>query len=75
MNLIHAWYNMQNNSIEINTYEGYIFQIDCNKAERGLKTTLWSQHCLDALALDNPLEYVRMALKGEFQDWLYAIDS
>lgn len=75
MNLIHAWYNMQNNSIEINTYEGYIFQIDCNKAERELKTTPWSQHCLDALALDNPLEYARMALKGEFQNWLDAIDS
>ncbi|MCI8507678.1 MAG: toxin-antitoxin system protein [Lachnospiraceae bacterium] len=75
MNLIHAWYNMQNNSIETNTYEGYILQINCNKAETGLKTTPWSQHCLDALALDNPLEYARMALNGEFQGWIDSIDD
>lgn len=74
MKLIHAWYNMQNNCIEINTYDGYIFQIDCNRAERGLKTTPWSQHCLDALALDNPLEYAQMALRGEFQNWIDGIN-
>lgn len=26
MRLIHAWYNMQNNSIKINIYEDYIFR-------------------------------------------------
>lgn len=64
---------MQNNSVEINTYDGYIFQINCNKAERGLKTIPWSHHCLDVLALDMPFEYARMALKGEFQDWFNII--
>lgn len=74
MRLIHAWYNMQNNSIEINTYEGYIFRIDCNKAEKGLKTTPWSQHCLDVLALDEPLEYVKLCLNSELQNWINAQD-
>lgn len=40
MRLIHAWYNMHNNSIEIDTYEEYILRIDCNKAEEGLQTTI-----------------------------------
>ena len=31
--LIYAWYNMQNNNIEINTYAGYRLQINCDKAE------------------------------------------
>ena len=75
MRLIHAWYNMQNNSIEINTYEGYIFQIDCTKAERGLKTTPWSKHCLDALALDTPLEYARLVLDREIETWIRMQDD
>ena len=41
--LIRAKLRETNNSIEINTYEGDILQIDCNKAERELKTTPWSQ--------------------------------
>ena len=41
MRLINAWYNMQNNSIEVNTYEGYILRIDCNKVEQGIITTPW----------------------------------
>ncbi|MDE6314340.1 MAG: toxin-antitoxin system protein [Lachnospiraceae bacterium] len=75
MRLIYAWYNMQNNSIEINTYDGYILQFDCNILEKGLKTTPWSQHCLDCLALDKPLEYVWLILSGEMQAWLDAEDS
>lgn len=69
MRLVHAWYNMQNNSVEINTYDGYILRIDCNKAEEGLQTTIWGQHCIDALALDNPLEYARLVLKCEIETW------
>lgn len=65
MKLIHAWYNMQDNSIEMNTYDGYILHIDCNKAEQGIITTPWEQHCMDALALDNPLKYARLILSGK----------
>lgn len=72
---INAWYNMQNNSIEINTYEGYIFRIDCNKAEEGLQTTTWGRHCIDALAMDNPLEYAKLILKGETETWANAQDD
>ena len=50
-------------------------QIDCNKAEDGLKTTLCSQNALNALAIDEPLEYARLALDGEMQAWINAIDS
>lgn len=37
MRFVHAEYNMYHNSIDINTYEGYILRIDCNVAEKGLK--------------------------------------
>ena len=75
MKLIHARYTPMHNSIDINHYNGYILRIDCNQAESGIRTTPNSQRCLNALAIDNPLEYARLALDGEMQAWVDAEDS
>lgn len=75
MRLIYADYNMQTNSIDVTTFSNYILRIDCNKAEEGLRTTPGSQYALNALALDNPLEYARLALNGEMQAWVDAEDG
>lgn len=66
---------MYHNSIDITTFDGYLLQIDCNKAENRLRTTLCSQCALDALAIDEPLEYARLALDGNLQMWINAEDS
>ena len=75
MRLIYADYNPQTNSIDVTTFENYILRIDCNKAEDGLRTTPCSQNSLNVLAIDNPLEYARLALDGEMQAWVDAIDN
>lgn len=75
MRLIHASYNMHYNSIDITTYTGYILRIDCNRAEKGLNTTPNTQRLLNAMAIDNPLEYARLYLDGEMQTWINAEDS
>ena len=75
MRLIYAEYNPQTNSIDVTTFENYILRIDCNKAEDGLRTNPCSQNSLNALAIDEPLEYARLALDGEKQVWEDAIDS
>ena len=75
MKLIHARYNPMHNSIDINHYDGYILRIDYNQAESVIRTTPNSQRCLNALAIDNPLEYTRLALDGEMQAWVDAEDS
>ena len=74
MKFISATYN-QYNSIDITTFDNMILRIDCNKAEDDLKTTPNSQFALNALAIDNPIEYARMALTGEMQNWVNAEDS
>ena len=56
-------------------FQERIDKIDCNRAEDGLKTTPCSQNSLKALAIDEPLEYARLALDGEMQAWVDAIDS
>ena len=63
MKFIYAEYNENHNSIDITTFDGYLLRIDCNKAEDGLKTTLCSQCALDALEIDDPLEYARLYLE------------
>ena len=75
MRLIYAEYNSIMNSIDVTTFENYILRIDCNKAEDGLKTTPCSQNALNALAIDEPLEYAKLALDGDMQTWVDAIDS
>ena len=71
MKVIHAEYNPMQNSIDINHYNGYFLRIDCNQTESGIRTTPNSQRCLNALAIDNPLEYARLALDGEMQAWVW----
>ena len=75
MRLIYADYNPQTNSIDVTTFENYIIRIDCNKAEDGLRTTPCSQNSLNALAIDEPLEYARHAIDREMQAWVDAIDN
>ena len=48
------------------------WQIDCGKAEEGLKTTPSSECTLNALAIDEPLEYAKLYLEGNMQMWIDA---
>lgn len=75
MNTIYAEYNMYRNSIDIYTSAEYMLRIDCNKAEDGLRTPPNSQCSLNALAIDEPLEYAKLYLDGAMQMWVDAEDS
>ena len=75
MKFIYATYNQYCNSIDITTFDTMLLRINCNKAEDGLKTTPNSQCALNALSIDNPMEYARLALTGEMQDWVNVEDS
>lgn len=63
------------NSIDISHYNSYILRIDCNQAESGIPTSPNSQRCLNALAIDEPLEYARHVLNGEIPACVDAEDS
>lgn len=75
MRFIYASYNSNYNSIDITTFDNILLRIDCNKAEEGVRTTPGSQCALNALAIDEPLEYARLALDGEMQMWVDVEDS
>ncbi len=75
MRTILAEYNPQCNSIDVYTPAGYILRIDCWETEKNLKTTPGSDCALNVLAIDEPLEYVRLYLDGNMQMWVDAEDS
>ncbi len=37
--------------------------------------TIWEQHCIDTLTLDNPLKYARLVLKGKMGIWANTQDD
>ena len=71
MRTIFAEYNPKRNSIDVYTS----LRIDCWEAEKDLKTTSGSDCALNALAIDDPLEYARLYLDGNLQMWVDAEDS
>ena len=75
MRTIFAEYNPQRNSIDVYTSAGYMLRIDCWEAEKNLKTTPRLDCALNALAIDEPLEYARLYLDGTMQMWVDAEDS
>ena len=75
MRTIFAEYNPERNSIDVYTAVGYMLRIDCLEAEKNLKTTPGSDCALNALAIDEPLEYAKLYLDGNLQMWVDAEDS
>ncbi|SHJ57059.1 hypothetical protein SAMN02745136_00415 [Anaerocolumna jejuensis DSM 15929] len=76
MNGIYARYNKQKNCIDVTVFEaGYVLRLDCGKWEDVVKTTMNSQRKLDAMPIDDPLEYMRLALGVEMQVWVDAMDD
>ena len=49
-------------------------RIDCSKAEEGLKTTPCSECALNALAIDEPLEFKNVHFSYENREILHGID-
>ena len=68
MRTIFAEYNPGRNSIDVYTSVGYMLRIDCQEAEKDLKTTPGSDCSLNPLAIDEPLEYARLYLDGNLLD-------
>ena len=75
MRTIFAEYKPNRNSIDVYKSVGFMHRIECWEAEKDLKTTSGSDCALNALAIDDPLEYARLYIDGNLQMWVDAEDS
>ena len=66
MRIVRGFYNEQNNTVNVIHYDiNCIISLDCGKWKSGLRTTPNSQGRMDALAIDDPVEYVKLMLGGK----------
>lgn len=75
MKIHFAYYNQFKNGIDIAFADNTLLFLSCAEAENGLHTTPNSQRLIDNLAIEYPLAYAAMALDGEWQDWMDAMDE
>lgn len=76
MIMVRGFYNEQTNKVNVINYDtNYIISLDCRKWEQNLRTTPNSQGRMNALAIDDTVEYVRLMLSGEMQMWLDMWDA
>lgn len=75
MNIVYVSYNIYHNRIDIRFFDGNTLCLDCGKVEEKLRLPHASQNSLDALAIDDPMQYAVMAIEGCMQSWLDCEDD
>lgn len=75
MEIKSALFNNDNNCVEIyfDDENFTVIKLYTPDIENELQTTIYTRSQLDLLAEKNPLEYARLILAGEFQDYLDAL--
>ena len=64
MKLIHAFFNMDTNAVELTYNDGTILTIDCHEVENYYDITNGQMADLDWLLYNAPMEYASLALSG-----------
>ena len=68
--LIHAFYNMDTNSVELTYNDGSVLTIDCEEVENLYDVTNGQMADLDWLLYNAPMEYASLVLSGEMESYL-----
>ena len=63
--LIHAFYNMDTNSVELTYNDGSVLTIDCEEVENHYDVTNGQMADLDWLLYNAPMEYASPAVRGD----------
>ena len=70
MKLIHGFYNMDSNAVELTYNDGSVLTIDCEEVENFYDVTNRQMADLDWLLYNAPMEYASLVLSGEMEKYL-----
>ena len=70
MKLIHAFFNMDINAVELIYNDGSVLTIDCEEVENYYDVTNGQVADLDWLLYNAPMEYASLVLSGELENYL-----
>ena len=68
--LIHAFFNMDTNSVELTYIDGSVLTIDCEEVESHYDITKGQMADLNWLLYNAPMEYASLVLSGEMENYL-----
>ena len=68
--LIHAFFNMDTNSVELTYNDGSVLTIDCEEVENHFDVTSGQMADLNWLLFNAPMEYASLVLSGEMENYL-----
>lgn len=68
--LIHAFFNMDTNSVELTYIDGSVLTIDCEEVENHYDVTNGQMADLDWLLYNATMEYASLVLSGEMEYYL-----
>ena len=70
MKLIHAFFNMDTNTVEFTYNDGSVLTIDCEEVENLYDVTNGQMADLNWLLYNAPMEYASLVLSGEMESYL-----
>ena len=70
LKLIHCFYNMDTNCVELTYNDGSVLSIDCEEVENAYDVTTRQMADLDWLLCNAPMEYAQLVLSGEMEQYL-----
>ena len=68
--LIHGFYNMDSNAVELIYNDGSVLTIDCEEVENAYDVRGGQMADLDWLLYNAPMEYASLVLSGEMENYL-----
>ena len=68
--LIHAFFNMDTNAVELTYNDGSVLTIDCEEVENAYDVRGGQMADLDWLLYNAPMEYASLVLSGEMENYL-----
>lgn len=70
LKLLHGFYNMDTNSVELTYRDGSVLTIDCEEVENLYNVTNSQMADLDWLVYHAPMEYAGLVVSGELERYL-----
>ena len=70
MKLIHAFFNMDTNALELTYNDGSVLTIDCEEVENAYDVGGGQMADLNWLLYNAPMEYTSLVLSGEMENYL-----
>lgn len=67
LKLLHSFYNMDTNSVELSYSDGSVLTIDCEEVENFYNVTNSQMADLDWLVYHAPMEYAGLVVSGELE--------